>query len=120
MLAGFNQLWRRNIKKADKAGVEVSARDGYDDLPAFHELYVETAERDHFTPAAARATSSGCVDALRAEDPDRIRLYLARHEGDLVAATIWVRVGAHVWYSYGASTTDKRERPRLATRCSGG
>ncbi len=24
VLAGFNQLWRRNIKKADKAGVEVA------------------------------------------------------------------------------------------------
>ena len=47
--------------------------------------------------------------ALAAEDPDRIRLYLAQHEGDLVAATIWIRVGEHAWYSYGASTTDKRE-----------
>ena len=30
---------------------------------------------------------------MRAEDPDRIRLYLADHEGDLVAATTLVRVG---------------------------
>ncbi len=34
---------------------------------------------------------------------------LARHEGDLVAGTIWIRVGAHTWYSYGASSTEKRE-----------
>ena len=47
--------------------------------------------------------------ALLAEDPDRIRLYLAHHEGDLVAATTWVRVGQHAWYSYGASSTAKRE-----------
>ena len=46
---------------------------------------------------------------MRAEDPDRIRLYLARHEGDLVAATTWVRVGTHAWYSYGASSTEKRD-----------
>ena len=44
-----------------------------------------------------------------AEDPDRIRLYLAEHEGDLVAATTMVRVGEHAWYSYGASSTAKRE-----------
>ncbi len=49
------------------------------------------------------------VDALSAEDPDRIRVYTARHEGDLVASTIWIRVGTHTWYSYGASTTHKRE-----------
>ena len=30
-------------------------------------------------------------------------------DGDLVAATIGIRVGAHAWYSYGASSTDKRE-----------
>ena len=49
------------------------------------------------------------VDALGDEDPDRFRLHLARHEGDLVAATIVVRVGAHAWYSYGASSTEKRD-----------
>ena len=26
LLKGMNQLWRRNIKKADKAGVEVTGR----------------------------------------------------------------------------------------------
>ena len=48
-------------------------------------------------------------EALAAESPDRIRLWLARHEGDLVAATIAIRVGAHAWYSYGASSTEKRD-----------
>ena len=49
-------------------------------------------------------------DALAAEDPDRIRLYLAHHEGDLVAATIGdPGRAAHAWYSYGASSTEKRE-----------
>mgnify|MGYP001015619791 FL=1 len=49
------------------------------------------------------------VEALGAEEPDRITLWLARHEGDLVAATIAIRVGRHAWYSYGASSTEKRE-----------
>ena len=48
-------------------------------------------------------------DALGAEEPGRITLWLAHHEGDLVAATIVVRVGAHAWYSYGASSTEKRD-----------
>ena len=47
--------------------------------------------------------------ALGAEDPDRIALFTAEHEGDLVAATILIRVGGHVWYSYGASSTEKRD-----------
>ncbi len=107
LLTGMNQLWRRNIKKATKVGVTVSQGDR-GDLAAFHTLYRETAERDHFTPRPLTYFTT-MFDALRGEDPDRIRLYLARHEGDLVAATTWVRVGQHAWYSYGASSTGKRE-----------
>lgn len=113
VLGGMNQQWRRNIKKAAKEGVVVSmsttATSGFDDdLAAFHHLYAHTAERDHFTPRPL-AYFRTMFEALGGEDADRIRLYLARHEGDLVAATIWIRVGAHTWYSYGASSTDKRD-----------
>ena len=110
VLAGMNQLWRRNIKKADKSGVTVStppvAEPGT--VEAFHRLYVHTAERDHFTPRPLGYFTT-MVHALAAEDPDRIRIYLAHHDGDLVAATVGIRVGAHAWYSYGASSTEKRE-----------
>lgn len=107
VLAGMNQLWRRNIKKAAKSGVEVT-RATTEDLPAFHRLYVETARRDGFTPRPLGYFQQ-MFTAMLTEDPDRIRLYLAHHEGDLVAATTWVRVGTHTWYSYGASSTAKRE-----------
>lgn len=107
LLAGMNQLWRRNIKKATKAGVEV-ARGTRADLADFHRVYVETAERDGFTPRPLSYFET-MWDALTAEEPDRLVLYLARHEGDLVAATTLVRVGEHAWYSYGASTSAKRE-----------
>ena len=107
VLAGMNQLWRRNIKKAAKLGVEVTVGNR-PDLADFHRIYAETAERDHFTPRPL-AYFERMWDALTAEEPDRLVLYLAHHEGDLVAATTMVRVGEHAWYSYGASTTAKRE-----------
>ena len=108
VLAGMNQLWRRNIKKADKAGVVVTQGSAADDLAAFHALYVHTAGRDGFTPRPL-AYFTTMVDALSAEDPGRITVWLAHHEGDLVAATIAIRVGTHAWYSYGASSTEKRD-----------
>jgi lipid II:glycine glycyltransferase (peptidoglycan interpeptide bridge formation enzyme) len=107
VLAGMNQLWRRNIRKADKAGVVVS-QGAVGDLKAFHDLYAHTAERDHFTPRPLSYFET-MYDALAAEDPDRITLWLAHHDGDLVAATIGIRVGTRAWYSYGASSTDKRD-----------
>lgn len=113
LLKGFNQLWRRNIKKADKAGVTVEVG-GYEDLPTFHELYVETAARDRFTPRPL-AYFQGMMRAMNAEDPDRMRLYIARHEGRPLASTTMVTVGEHVWYSYGASSNSGREvRPSNA------
>jgi lipid II:glycine glycyltransferase (peptidoglycan interpeptide bridge formation enzyme) len=113
LLTGFNQLWRRNIKKAEKAGVEVVVGT-CDDLPAFHEVYVETAERDRFTPRGL-AYFQRMYRAMKAEDENRIRLYLARHEGRVLAATTMVRVGTHSWYSYGASSNEGRDvRPSNA------
>ncbi|MGI5454388.1 lipid II:glycine glycyltransferase FemX [Streptomyces sp. CA-249302] len=125
LLRGMNQQWRRNIKKAAKEGVEVTTGEFTagdvtagdvtagdvtvgEDLKAFHDLYVHTAERDRFTPRPLRYFET-MFAALRAEDPERIRLYLAHHQGDLVAATVLVRVGTHAVYVYGASATEKRE-----------
>jgi lipid II:glycine glycyltransferase (peptidoglycan interpeptide bridge formation enzyme) len=107
LLAGMNQQWRRNIKRAAKSGLTVD-HGSIVDLADFHRLYLETAERDRFTPRPL-AYFITMFEKLLAEDQDRIRLYLARHEGDLVAATTWVRVGQHAWYSYGASSDAKRE-----------
>ncbi|MGO4424324.1 lipid II:glycine glycyltransferase FemX, partial [Streptomyces sp. MCAF7] len=69
---------------------------------------VHTAARDGFTPRPLAYFETMFAE-LSAEDPGRIALYLARHEGELVAATTLVRVGAHAWYVYGASSTAKRE-----------
>jgi lipid II:glycine glycyltransferase (peptidoglycan interpeptide bridge formation enzyme) len=107
VLAAMNQQWRRNIKKAAQSGVEVRLG-APSDLAAFHALYVETATRDHFTPRPLGYFRQ-MFAAMNGEDADRIRLYLAHHEGDLVASATAVRVGRHVWYSYGASSTRKRE-----------
>ncbi len=109
----FNQQWRRNIRKAEKAGVKV-VRGDETDLSTFYELYVETAERDGFVPRPL-AYFKRMWSALTAEDPDRMRLYLAHHDGDVLAAATMLTVGDHVWYSYGASTSRRREaRPNNA------
>jgi lipid II:glycine glycyltransferase (peptidoglycan interpeptide bridge formation enzyme) len=107
LMTGLNQLWRRNLRKAEKAGVAVTLG-GEPDLADFHRLYVETAHRDGFTPRPLDYFQR-MWRALTTEDPDRIRLYLAHQGTLLLAATTWVRVGGHVWYSYGASSTSGRE-----------
>ncbi len=112
ILAGFNQLWRRNVRKAEKAGVVVTRGDK-SDLGDFHRVYVETAERDQFTPRGL-GYFERMWDSLNANN-EHLRLYCAQHDGHLAAATLMVVVGDHAWYSYGASTTADRDvRPSNA------
>ncbi|MDH6550127.1 hypothetical protein M2162_004224 [Streptomyces sp. SAI-041] len=75
----FNQLWRRNIKKAEKAGVEV-VQGGYQDLEEWQRLYEITAVRDHFRPRPL-SYFQRMWTALNTEDPNRMRLYFARPRG---------------------------------------
>ncbi|NLE77584.1 MAG: peptidoglycan bridge formation glycyltransferase FemA/FemB family protein, partial [Chloroflexi bacterium] len=39
----------------------------------------------------------------------RARLWLAEHEGDLLAGVMTFEFGARAWYMYGASTSEKRQ-----------
>ena len=108
----MNQLWRRNIKKAAKVGVEVTSPAATGEAlrrpEAFHDLYVHTAERDHFTPRPL-AYFRTMFGALGAEDPDRIQLFLGAARGRPGRRHDRDPRRAHAWYSYGASSTEKRD-----------
>ncbi|MEI6404217.1 MAG: peptidoglycan bridge formation glycyltransferase FemA/FemB family protein [Actinomycetes bacterium] len=115
LFAQFNQLWRRNIRKAQKEGVTVRIGDK-SDLSLFHACYLETAQRDHFIARPLNYFVS-MWDAMRSEEASRLLLFIAEHPDHqgAIAATTMTQVGDHAWYSYGASTTDARElRPSNA------
>lgn len=107
VFAGLNQQWRRNVRLAERAGVRVE-RVSAAQLPQFHRLYLETARRDGFTPRPLEYFQR-MFRALSAEGPDRIRLYLADHEGEYLAGATMVTVGDRAWYGYGASSDRLRD-----------
>ena len=115
LLATFSQEWRRNIKKAEKSEVKVRQAN-FSDLETFHTLYKETAKRDKFTPRPLNYFKQ--MWKLLNENSNNLaemRLYIAEQENICHAACLWVRVGKHVWYTYGASSTSGRElRPSNA------
>lgn len=114
LLAGFNQLWRRNIKKSENEGVRV--RIGVrEDLRDFHRIYVETAARDKFTPRSLSYFHQ-MWDAFNQDSAEpELVLFLAEWNGEVVAASIYIELGFHTWYLYGASSTQGREaRPSNA------
>lgn len=108
ILRGMNQQWRRNIKKAAKAGVQVRTS-GVEGVATFHDLYAETAERDHFFPRA-RSYFEQMMRAFDADDEGiSARIYEAHVDGDVLASALMVRVGDMFSYLYGGSTGRNRE-----------
>ena len=115
LLATFSQEWRRNIKKAEKSEVKVRQAN-FSDLETFHTLYKETAKRDKFTPRPLNYFKQMWKSLNEnSNNLAEMRLYIAEQENICHAACLWVRVGKHVWYTYGASSTSGRElRPSNA------
>ncbi|WP_330321932.1 lipid II:glycine glycyltransferase FemX [Streptomyces anulatus] len=112
--AGLNQEWRRNVRRARKEGVEVVVGSAAD-LPEFCRLLAVTERRDGFRLGRSLAYYERQYAALNAEEPGRMKLYLARHRGEILAAHTLITVGRRAWYQTGASADHRREvRPSNA------
>lgn len=99
----FQQTWRRQLSKAEKAGLSFEhARP--EQIGEFETLYAAMTDRKQFTDHSAYET----VPALMAiEEPSlRPELFLVRHEGELVAGALIFKTGDRAVYLYGA-TNDK-------------
>jgi lipid II:glycine glycyltransferase (peptidoglycan interpeptide bridge formation enzyme) len=112
ILAGMNPKWRYNIRLAPRKGVAVR-RAGEEELPVFYALFQETARRDgiaiHSLDYYRTLFAHGREYPVRAgQTGQELRLYLAEHEGEPVAAIITLFRGGEALYLYGASSDRKR------------
>jgi lipid II:glycine glycyltransferase (peptidoglycan interpeptide bridge formation enzyme) len=92
----------RNVRKAERAGVTVRIGD-VNDIGRFHSMLAQSGERDGFTPRGEEYFAH-MMNAMNAEDPRRVRLYLAEHDGETRAAALRVTVGDVSSYTYGGSS----------------
>ncbi|MEJ8669035.1 peptidoglycan bridge formation glycyltransferase FemA/FemB family protein [Streptomyces sp. MS1.AVA.1] len=105
--------WEQSLRTAEAAGVRV-AWGSAADLPEFYRLYTVTAARDGFK-ARPPEYFRRMWAALNAEDEDRLRLYLAEYDGEVLSAALMISVGSRAWHSYAASGRRGRElRPSSA------
>ncbi|MFI9758271.1 lipid II:glycine glycyltransferase FemX [Streptomyces sp. NPDC051963] len=105
--------WEQALSTAESAGVRVVSGTG-GDLPEFHRLYTATAAHDGFK-ARPLDYFQRMWKALTAEDSDRLRLYLAEYEGEVLSAALMINVGSRSWHSYAASGRRGRQlRPSSA------
>lgn len=102
ILAAMKQKTRYNIRLAFKKGVEVvkSVR-----IDVFYKLMEETAQRDGFGIHAENYYQR----AYELFHPQgNCELFLAVHEGDILAGVMVFAYGDTAWYFYGASSNRKR------------
>ncbi|MFK0099901.1 MULTISPECIES: peptidoglycan bridge formation glycyltransferase FemA/FemB family protein [unclassified Streptomyces] len=112
--SGLNQEWRRNVRRAQKAGVRIVTGSAAE-LPEFHRLLRITEERDGFRLGRSLGYYQRQYAALNAEEPGRMKLCLAVHDGEILAAHTMISTGRRVWYQTGASADHRREvRPSNA------
>ncbi len=104
LMKGFAEKTRYNIRLSGRKGVTVRFSRNKEDLKKFYEIYKITTQRDKI----------GCRDydyferMLDAYDENKLRIYIAEHEGDVLAGAIATNVGGELFYVYGASSNEKR------------
>ena len=104
VFASFHQKWRYNIRLAAKKGVVVREAERKD-LPAIHELYRVTAQRDGFT-GRPLSYFEKLWDALGTKG--LAKFFITELEGQPLSAAICFVTGAQCWYVYGASSNEHR------------
>jgi lipid II:glycine glycyltransferase (peptidoglycan interpeptide bridge formation enzyme) len=107
ILGGMRSTTRNLIRRSEKEGVTVRrSHDPLGELSLFFELYDETRKRHHFVPyseefiraqveqfsGSGQDSGSGCA------------LYIARYNGEPVAASVHMIYGGETSYHHGASS----------------
>lgn len=96
---------RRNIRIAQKKGVQVVEATGRDHLAEFYRLLKVTAERDGFT-VRGYSYYETLWDALVPRNLGKV--FLTTYEGQYLSGAFCFNIGDKCWYVYGASSNEHR------------
>src|ERR1700683_4593303 len=107
VLASFNQTARRNIRKAQAAGVTVTPGDPTpENLKPMFELIRGTEGRAHYGLRSEAYFTDYWKSQIAA---GQAQLLFATHEGDVLAGIFVTFLGQRAWYKDGGSFDKQRE-----------
>ena len=98
--------WRYNARLAIKKGVNVR-RAGVEEIDVFYGLLEETAKRDGISIHSLEYYKA-LLELAASHSALKVRLYLAEHEGEILAGIVALFRGREAVYLYGASSDKKR------------
>jgi lipid II:glycine glycyltransferase (peptidoglycan interpeptide bridge formation enzyme) len=107
VMASFSQGARRNLRKAQAAGVVVEAVEpSPEHLQVMFELMKATEARAHY----GLRPKAYFLDYWKTQiAAGQAQLFLARHEGEVLAGLFLTYLGERAWYKDGGSFDSKRE-----------
>ncbi len=92
---------QHQIKKSQKAGVQVRTAQSREDMDIYYRLHLNTRTKKHGMPAQARNYFLTLWDTFA--ESGTMRLLLAESEGTPIAGIILFAAGSTLHYAYGAS-----------------
>ena len=107
ILVVMHKKTRYNIKLAAKKGVEIYTGNA-DDLSAWYDLYKTTSERDKIAIHSLSYYQKVFTMAEQSQTAPDVKIFLARHEEDLLAGIVVLIDGDRATYLYSASSNEKR------------
>lgn len=109
ILAGMRQRLRRALRKGEKAGIEIEKSTDPERIKEFYQIELETAKRHGFV----EFSESFLEKQFRAfAKNNEAVLYIAKHEGEVLAENFMIFYGNEASYHYGVSS-------ELGTKLSG-
>jgi serine/alanine adding enzyme len=103
LLAKYDGKARNRVRTGRRKGVVTEAGQGEADLETFHRIYTQMARRNEIT-----ARGLPYFHRMREAFGDRMRVTLARHEEDVLAASVTIDYHGKLYYLYAGSTDVKR------------
>ncbi len=105
LLMQMRKTTRNLIRRAEKDGVTVElSTDPIRDVEEFIKLHDETRKRHHFTPYTNRFFRA---QVKHFAESGNVLVYIARHEGQILATSIHMQFGGETSYHHGASVMTK-------------
>jgi len=98
---GLRKPVQQQIKKSQKAGVQVRAAQSREDMDIYYRLHLNTRTRKHGMPAQSQNYFHALWDTFAASGT--MRLLLAESAGMPIAGIILFAAGSTLHYAYGAS-----------------
>lgn len=103
LLESFHKKTRYNIRLSERKGVTTKYSQSIEDLKVFHNLYQIMSERHGIT-----YRPYDYFERMLKAYGENFRVYLAEHEGDIIAGALAISYGDKTWYAYGGSCNEKR------------